>query len=130
MKKILSLVLCLAISSILAQAPMSIVKSIPISYDKVEIKPSFPGGKNAFLNFIAKNFHAPEEEGLSGVVKVSFIIETNGSISEIKTISDIGSGSGKEAERVLLQCPKWVAGEEQGKSVRVIYVLPITVQTN
>ncbi len=130
MKKILTLVFCLTINAIVAQAPISIVKSLPISYDKVEIKPSFPGGKNAFMSFIAKNFRAPEEEGLSGVVKVSFIIETNGSISEIKTISDIGSDSGKEAERVLLQCPKWIAGEEQGKLVRVIYELPITLKSN
>lgn len=130
MKKIVFLVIAfLAIQSINAQASLSsISKSSPIPYDSVENQPQFPGGFNEFIKFIGKNFRAPEVEGLSGVLKMSFVIETNGSISDIQVVNDLGHGTAEEAKRVLLLSPKWTPGDQEGKPVRVAYTLPITIR--
>mgnify|MGYP003411423114 CR=1 FL=1 len=68
-------------------------------------------------------------EGLKGKVFVSFVVEKDGSLTDIKVIRDIGYGTGKEAIRVLKQCPKWNPGEQNGKKVRVLYSLPINIQS-
>jgi hypothetical protein len=129
MKKKLLLLFSLCFAQfIFGQAPLSAVKSIPLSYDVVEVRPEFPGGMNEFVKFIGKNFRAPQVEGLSGIVKVSFVIEINGSIGDVKIIKDIGSGAGEEAKRVVLMSPKWTPGEQIGKPVRVMYELPITIK--
>lgn len=129
MKKKLLFVFTLCIAQfVFAQAPLSAVKSIPLRYDTVEVQPEFPGGINEFIKFIGKNFKAPEVEGLSGVVKVSFVIETNGTIGEVKIVKDLGSGTGDEAKRVVMASPKWTPGEQAGKPVRVLYELPITIR--
>ncbi|MGQ7945430.1 energy transducer TonB [Flavobacterium sp. WC2509] len=93
----------------------------------IEQKPEFPGGIEKFYAFVGKNYQAPEEEGLQGKVYVSFVVEKDGSLTDIKVIRDIGYGTGKEAIRVLKKCPKWLPGEQNGKKVRVLYQLPITI---
>lgn len=95
---------------------------------EVDVKPIFPGGLQKFYRFIGNNFHSPEEAGLSGKVFVSFIIEKDGSLSEIKVLKDIGFGTGKEAIRVLKMCPRWIPAEQNGQKVRVLYSIPITIQ--
>lgn len=95
----------------------------------IEQKPEFPGGMEKFYQFVGKNYQAPDEEGLKGKVYVTFVVEKDGSITDIKVIRDIGYGTGKEAIRVLSKCPKWLPGEQNGKKVRVLYSLPITIQT-
>ncbi len=110
------------------QAQTDVVKSVPIEYDNVELQPQFPGGYKEFIKFLGKNYKAPEVEGLSGVVKMSFVIETDGSIGEIKIVKDIGDGAGDEAKRVLKLCPKWTPGEQEGNKVRVLFQLPITIK--
>ena len=112
-----------------AQATYNVAtKSLPMAYEQVESRPMFPGGDTEFINFIGKNFHVPEVEGINGVIKVTFVIETNGSISDINVVKDLGSGTGEEAKRVLQLCPKWTPGEHDGKPVRVMYTLPITIR--
>lgn len=96
----------------------------------IEVKPDFPGGIEKFYKFIAKNYQVPEEEGLKGKVFVSFVVEKDGSLTDIKVIRDIGYGTGKEAIRVLKSCPKWNPGEQNGKKVRVLYSLPISIQSS
>ena len=81
----------------------------------IEVKPEFPGGMAKFYSYIQKNYQAPEEEGLNGKVFVSFVVEKDGSLTDIKVIRDIGYGTGKEAIRVLKNCPKWNPGEQNGK---------------
>lgn len=93
----------------------------------IEVKPDFPGGMAKFYSYIANNFRF-EEEGVSGRVIVTFVVEKDGSLTDIKVIRDIGFGSGKEAIRVLQRSPKWVPGEQNGKKVRVLYSLPIAIQ--
>lgn len=95
----------------------------------IEVKPDFPGGMEKFYKFVAKNYQTPEEEGLKGKVFVSFVVEKDGSLTDIKVIRDIGFGTGKEAIRVLKSCPKWAPGEQNGKKVRVLYSLPINIQS-
>ena len=95
----------------------------------IEQKPEYPGGIEKFYAFVGKNYVAPEEEGLKGKVYVTFVVEKDGSLTDIKVVRDIGYGTGKEAIRVLNKCPKWIPGEQNGKKVRVLYSLPITIQS-
>ncbi len=95
----------------------------------IEVKPEFPGGMEKFYGYVGKNYQAPEEEGLKGKVYVTFVVEKDGSLTDIKVIRDIGYGTGKEAIRVLNKCPRWNPGEQNGKKVRVLYSLPITIQS-
>jgi protein TonB len=95
----------------------------------IEVKPDFPGGLEKFYKFIGKNFQVPEEEGLKGKIFVTFVVEKDGSLTDIKVIRDIGYGTGKEAIRVLKSCPRWNPGEQNGKKVRVLYSLPISIQS-
>jgi len=95
----------------------------------IEVKPDFPGGLEKFYKFIGKNFQVPEEDGLKGKIFVTFVVEKDGSLTDIKVLRDIGYGTGKEAIRVLKSCPKWNPGEQNGKKVRVLYSLPISIQS-
>ncbi len=95
----------------------------------IEVKPDFPGGIEKFYGFVGKNYRTPEEEGLKGKVYVTFVVEKDGSLTDIKVLRDIGYGTGAEAIRVLKKCPKWSPGVQNGKPVRVLYSLPITIQS-
>lgn len=95
----------------------------------IEVKPDFPGGIAKFYKYVERNYQIPEEEGLKGKVFVSFVVEKDGSLTDIKVIRDIGYGTGKEAIRVLKASPKWTPGEQNGKKVRVLYSLPISIQS-
>ena len=94
----------------------------------IEVKPEFPGGLQEFYNFIGKNYKVPNVKNLKGKVFVMFVVEKDGSLSDIKVLRDIGHGTGEEAVRVLKECPKWIPGEQNGKKVRVLYSLPISIQ--
>lgn len=95
----------------------------------VEKRPEFPGGLQEFYNFIGVNFKVPNVKGLTGKVFVTFIIEKDGSLTDIKVIREIGYGTGEEAIRVLKLSPKWSPAEQNGKKVRVQYALPISIKT-
>ncbi len=95
----------------------------------IEVKPDFPGGMDKFYAYIAKNYRTPEEEGLKGKVYVTFVVEKDGSLTDIKVLRDIGYGTGKEAIRVLKSAPKWNPGEQNGKKVRCTFSLPIAIQS-
>ncbi|WP_426090366.1 energy transducer TonB [Flavobacterium sp. DSR3-2] len=92
-------------------------------------KPDFPGGIMEFYKFVGNNFKTPEQPNLKGKVYITFIVEKDGSLSDIKNIRDIGFGTGEEAIRVLKTCPKWIPGKLNGVPVRVMYSLPITIQS-
>ncbi len=101
-----------------------------ISYETVDVKPEFPNGFREFMKYIGSNFRLPEIEGFSGIVNTSFIIELNGSITNVKILKDIGEGTADEAKRVLLKSPLWKPGEQDGQKVRVQMTLPITLRVN
>jgi hypothetical protein len=99
--------------------------------DGVEKLPEFPGGIAEFYKFIGKNFKMPAAIGknkIEGKTYMQFIIEKDGSLSDILTLKDDGYGIGDEAIRVLKLSPKWTAATHKGKPVRVMYSLPITFQ--
>jgi Gram-negative bacterial TonB protein C-terminal len=100
----------------------------PVDFKVVDLKPEFPGGHDEFIRFIGKNYVFPEVDNMSGIVKINFVIEKDGNVSEIKVLSDLGSGTGEEAVRVMKKCPKWTPGIQDGQVVRVIYTLPITIE--
>ena len=95
----------------------------------IEVKPDFPGGIEKFYKFVGNKFQAPEDEEFKGGrVFVSFVVEKDGSLTDIKVLRDPGFGTAKEAIRVLNASPRWSPGEQNGKKVRVQYSLPINIQ--
>lgn len=95
----------------------------------VEVKPEYPGGVEAFYKFIAKNFKAPEEEGLNGKILTTFVIEIDGSISNIKVLQDVGYGSGAEVIKVLTMSENWIPARLNNIPVRVLFQFPITIRS-
>lgn len=95
--------------------------------DEVEKRPEFPGSETALKAYIKENFKSPLDNGkkVSGTIFASFIIEKDGSISEIGILHDYGFGSGDEAIRVLEKMPKWIAGKNDSNNVRCMYSMPI-----
>lgn len=99
------------------------------NYAGLEVGAEFPGGMNAFNAFVSKNLRLPDvDQDLSVKVFVYFVVEKDGSMSNIKVTRDPGYGLGKEAERVLKSMKqKWKPGVQNGKNVRVAYSLPIAI---
>lgn len=95
----------------------------------VESKPEYVGGMNSFMIFFNKNFRQPEIEGLYGKVIVSFVIDVEGNLVDIKIIKDLGYGTGKEIIRVLKLSPKWTPGIQNGKPLRCGFTMPINIDT-
>jgi hypothetical protein len=94
----------------------------------IEVKPEFPGGNKEFYSFIAKNFRVPDVAGLKGKVIVAFVVDKDGSLTDIKVLRDLGFGSGAEAVRVLGLSPKWIPAQQNGQPVRCSYMLPINIE--
>jgi TonB family protein len=98
-------------------------------YQIVEEMPQYPGGEQAMMDFVSKNVVYPQEaqeKGISGRVFVSFIVEKDGSVNEVKVMRGIGGGCDEESVRVIKAMPKWKPGKMKGKPVRVSYMMPIT----
>lgn len=112
------------------QDPRNISDNTIYNTAGVEVKPQFPGGMDQFYKFVAENFKTPKVEKLAGKIYVTFVIEIDGSITGMKVLRDIGYGTGEEAIRVLKLSPKWLPGQQNGKTVRCTYSLPISVKTN
>ncbi|QOG04060.1 energy transducer TonB [Flavobacterium sp. MDT1-60] len=93
----------------------------------LEVKPEFPGGKEAFDRYIKDNYKNPENPQIKGRVYMTFIIEKDGSLSDIKVLRDIGHGTGAEAIRVLKMSPKWIPGKQNNNVVRTFFSIPISV---
>lgn len=116
-------------NEVIEQAPEKKELGANEIHSMVEKRPEFPGGVQAFYDFIGKNYRVPKVN-LKGKVFVQFVIERDGSLTDIKVLRDIGYGTGKEAIRVLKKSPKWIPGEVNGEVVRVQYSLPINIEPN
>ncbi len=94
----------------------------------VEEQPSFPGGDAARMKYFAENIHYPveaREAGIQGTVYVGFVVEPDGSVSNVKVLRGIGGGCDEEALRVVSQMPKWNPGKQRNQPVRVQFTLPV-----
>ncbi|WP_291151415.1 M56 family metallopeptidase [Flavobacterium sp. UBA7680] len=108
-------------------------KEIRATVNDVDRQPEFPGGILEFYKFVGKNFKTSAEataNKIQGKVYIEFMVEKDGSLSEFKIVKDLGYGIGDEVIRVLKLSPTWTPGSENGKPVRVLYTLPVTIQNN
>jgi protein TonB len=99
----------------------------------VDLYPEFPGGMSAWSKFIEKNLRYPyaaQDAGIQGKVFVSFVVEKDGSISDVKVSKGIGYGCDDEAVRVIKKSPRWKPGVQNKKFVRVRYHMPISYLLN
>lgn len=95
----------------------------------VEQMPEFPGGSRAMFEYLSKNVRYPrlaQETGIQGTVFVSFIVEPDGSISNLKVLRGIGGGCDEEALRLFSSMPRWKPGMQSGRAVRVQFSASIT----
>jgi TonB family protein len=94
----------------------------------VEEPPSFTGGDEARVKYISENIKYPEEaqaKGIQGTVFVTFVVEADGAISDVKMLRGIGGGCDEEAMRIIENMPKWIPGKQRGQAVRVQFNMPI-----
>lgn len=94
----------------------------------VEDQPEFPGGMAAFYKYVGDNMEYPSQArrmGIEGRVYVQFVVDKDGTITEVKAVKGIGAGCDEEAEKVLRQAPKFKPGKQRGRPVKVRMVLPI-----
>ena len=104
------------------------VKEESVVFEVVEQMPSFPGGEKALMEFLSKNTKYPsvaEENGIQGRVVCTFVVETNGSITDVKVVRAVDPALDREAVRVIKSMPKWIPGKQNGKAVRVKYTVPV-----
>ena len=98
-------------------------------FDVVEQMPEFPGGQEALMQFLRQEVKYPkeaEEKGLQGRVVVRYIIEKDGSISEVEIVKSVNEYLDAEAIRVVNAMPKWKPGKQNGEPVRVKFTIPVT----
>lgn len=94
----------------------------------VEKQPSFPGGEVARLKYLRDNVKYPQmakESGIQGTVYLTFVIEQDGAVSNVKILRGIGGGCDEEAIRVIKNMPKWSPGEQRGRAVRVQFNMQV-----
>ncbi len=97
-------------------------------FESVEINPEPPGGMAAFRKWIADNYQYPQgaiDAGVKGTVQVSFVVEKDGSLTDVKVLRDLSYGTGQAAQNMLKKARKWSPGIQNGRPVRVAYTLPI-----
>ena len=98
-------------------------------YDVAEQMPEYPGGMPAMFEFLMENMKYPkdaEKQKVEGRVMVMFVVETDGSISDVKVAKKTFPSLDAEAVRVVQSMPKWTPGRDKGKVVRVQYTLPVS----
>ena len=127
MKNYLLLFLILSFQNIFSQNSETIDKQEAPIYDAKEVDkmPDFPGGMMKFYQYVGNNFKMPTQDK-SGKIYTKFVIEIDGSLSNIEVVRDEVGGK-SEAIRLFLNCPKWIPGEKNGEKVRTKYSLPIKI---
>lgn len=99
----------------------------------VESMPGFPGGEAARIKYLNENIKYPQmarESGIQGRVFVTFVVERDGAVTDVRVLRGIGGGCDEEAVRVIKNMPKWNAGKQRGKPVRVQFNMPILFKLN
>lgn len=97
-------------------------------FEVVEVQPSFPGGNAALMKWLSEHLNYPavaQENGVQGRVVVQFVVETDGSITQVKVARGVDPSLDKEATRVVKSMPRWNPGKQNGQAVRVRFTLPV-----
>jgi len=111
---------------VIADAP--VVEKADEIFDVVENSPEFPGGMEAWNQYLSKNLKYPTQArrmGIEGTVYVVFVVNTDGSVQDVELLRGIGGGCDEEALRVVSGAPKWSPGKQRGRPGRVRMRLPI-----
>ena len=98
-------------------------------FEAVEQMPSFPGGQSALMKYLSDNVRYPvvaQENGVQGRVVISFIVERDGSITDVRVVRSVDPSLDKEAQRVVRSMPNWIPGKQNGSAVRVKYNVPVS----
>lgn len=114
---------------VIAQEPVKPKEEENKVFDVVEQMPSYPGGMGALMQFLSSHIHYPaiaEENGIQGRVICTFVVERDGSITDIRVAKSVDPSLDKEAQRVIKSMPNWIPGKQNGSAVRVKYTLPVT----
>ena len=104
-----------------------------VIFTVVEDQPEFPGGEEARQRFLEDNLRYPtmaREAGIQGTVFVTFVVETDGSVTDVRVLRGIGGGCDEEAVRVVQMMPRWEPGRQRGQPVRVQFNMPIRFRLN
>ncbi len=94
----------------------------------VENQPEFPGGNAAMMKFLSDNIKYPviaQENGIQGRVICNFVVERDGSITDVQVVRGVDPSLDREAVRVIQQMPRWTPGKQRGQAVRVRFTLPV-----
>lgn len=100
-------------------------------FQMVEEQPQFPGGMSALMKFLANEIKYPEaarEEAAQGRVYLSFVVERDGSIADVRVMRGVHPALDQEAMRAVRAMPQWAPGRQQGQVVRTRYTLPVAFQ--
>ena len=98
-------------------------------FEVVEQMPSFPGGDAALMKYLQENVKYPvvaQENGVQGRVVISFVVERDGSITDVKVARSVDPSLDREAQRVVKSMPNWIPGKQNGSAVRVKYNVPVS----
>jgi protein TonB len=98
-------------------------------FDVVEQMPSFPGGNSALMSYLNSNVKYPvvaQENGVQGRVVISFVVEKDGSITDVQVVKSVDPSLDREASRVVRSMPRWNPGKQNGQAVRVKYDVPVS----
>ncbi|MAO01689.1 MAG: hypothetical protein CMD05_02000 [Flavobacteriales bacterium] len=99
----------------------------------VENMPEFPGGDLGLMKYIQKNVRYPaiaKEYNITGKVYISFIVDKQGSVTNVKVVRGVDKNLDEEAVRVVKSLPKYKPGKQRGKPVRVMFTIPINFTLN
>ena len=102
-------------------------------FTAVEVEPEPAGGMQKFYDYLGKKIQYPsaaKEAGTHGKVILQFVVEKDGSLTDIKVLREPGNGLGEEATRVMKLAPKWKPGVQNGKPVRVQFTIPVNFTLN
>ena len=129
MKKfiIMSLMALFGLTTVSAQKTVVAKKNQQV-FDVVEKMPEYPGGQAALFEYLQKNVKYPadaEKKKVEGRVLVTFVVNTDGSITDIEVVRKTFPSLDAEAVRVISGMPRWKPGEQKGQKVRVKYTVPL-----
>ena len=129
MKKLILMSMMAIVCLMTASAQKTVVsQSKQNVYDAVEQMPEFPGGMPAMIEYLQNNLMYPKDaikQQVGGRVMVMFVVETDGSLSNVRVARKVFHSLDTEAVRVVKSMPKWKPGKEKGRLVRVNYILPV-----